>query len=63
MAQRTIGAIVLGPHKIQGQYNYMSLEMGEPIDRCIVVVLPATEEVIEHVEKFGKKQQQPFQLS
>jgi len=29
MKSRTIGAIVLGPRRIQGQYNYMSLETGE----------------------------------
>ena len=28
----TIGAIVLGPRNIQGQYNYMLLETGEKID-------------------------------
>ena len=46
MKSRTIGAIVLGPRRIQGQYNYMSLETGEKIDGRVVVILPITDDVI-----------------
>ena len=32
MKSRTIGAIVLGPNNIRGNYNYMSLETGAKIN-------------------------------
>jgi hypothetical protein len=63
MSQRTIGAIVLGPRKIQGQYNFMSLETGEQIDGRVVAVLPPTQDVIERVEQLGQQQKQPYRIS
>ena len=63
MKSRTIGAIVLGPKNIQGQYNYMSLETGEQIDGRVVAILPITEDVITRVEEFGQKQKQPYRES
>ena len=63
MKSRTIGAIVLGPRKIQGRYNYMSLETGVVIDGRVVAVLPLTVAVIERVESLGQKQDQPFRAS
>jgi len=63
MKSRTIGAIVLGPRKIQGRYNYMSLETGVIIDGRVVAVLPLTVAVIERVESLGQKQDQPFRAS
>jgi hypothetical protein len=63
MQSRTVGAIVLGPRKIQGQYNYMSLETGEQVDGRVVAVLPPTDEVIERVEQLGQQQKQPYRLS
>ena len=60
MKIRTIVAIVLSPRRIQGQYNYMSLETGEKIDGKVVAVLPITDDVIQRVEALGKTQQQPF---
>eukprot|EP00557_Chaetoceros_sp_GSL56_P002970 CAMPEP_0176488714 /NCGR_PEP_ID=MMETSP0200_2-20121128/6868_1 /TAXON_ID=947934 /ORGANISM="Chaetoceros sp., Strain GSL56" /LENGTH=957 /DNA_ID=CAMNT_0017885739 /DNA_START=340 /DNA_END=3216 /DNA_ORIENTATION=- len=63
MMQRTIGAIVLGPRRIQGQYNYMSLETGDQIDGRVVAVLPPTEDVIERVETLGQQQKQPYRAS
>jgi len=63
MKSRTIGAIVLGPQRIQGQYNYMSLETGEKIDGRVIVILPITDDVINRIESFGKAQSQPFRAS
>ena len=63
MKSRTIGAIVLGPRRIQGQYNYMSLETGEKIDGRVVVILPITDDVINRVEALGQAQSQPFRAS
>lgn len=63
MKSRTIGAIVLGPQRIQGQYNYMSLKTGEKIDGRVVVILPITDDVINQVEALGKAQNQPFRAS
>ena len=62
MKSRTIGAIVLGPRRIQGQYNYMSLETGEKIDGRVVAVLPITDDVINRVEALGKAQNQPSRM-
>ena len=63
MKSRTIGAIVMGPRKIQGRHNFMSLETGAAIDRRVVAELPLTTEVIERVENLGQDQQQPFRVS
>ena len=63
MKSRTIGAIVLGPRKIQGQYNFMSLETGEQRDGRVVARLPITQEVINRVEELGQNQGQPFRAS
>ena len=60
MKSCTIGAIVLGPRNIQGQYNYMSLETGEKIDGRVVAILPLTDDVINRVESLGQSQKQPF---
>ena len=60
MKSRSIGAIVLGPRRIQGRYNYMSLETGAIIDGRVVAVLPITVDVIGRVELLGHDQQQPF---
>ena len=63
MKTRTIGAIVLGPRKIQGQYNYMSLESGEQRDGRVVARLPLTAEVIGRVEQLGTNQGQPLRAA
>ena len=63
MRSRSIGAIVLGPRRIQGRYNYMSLETGAVIDGRVVAVLPLTAEVIDRVESLGREQKQPFRVS
>jgi len=64
MRTRTVGAIVLGPRKITGKYNYMSLESGSQIDgRVTPGQLPITNDVIERVETFGRQQRQPFRMS
>jgi hypothetical protein len=63
MASRTIGAIVLGPKLIQGQYTFMSLESGNIIDGRVVAVLPITNEVVQRVETLGSKQSQPYRAS
>ena len=63
MKSRTIGAIVLGPRNIQGQYNFMSLETGEQRDGRVVARLPITQEVINRVEELGLNQGQPFRAS
>ena len=42
MKSRTVGAIVLGPRKIQAQYNFMSLETGTEINGRVIVQLPIT---------------------
>ena len=63
MKSFTIGAIVLGPRNIQGQYNYMSLETGEKIDGRVVAILPLTNDVINRVESLGQYQKQPFRES
>jgi len=63
MKTRTIGAIVLGPRKIQGQYNYMSLESGEQRDGRVVARLPLTVEVIRRVEQLGTNQGQPLRAA
>ena len=63
MKSRTIGAIVLGPRNIQGQYNFMSLETGEQRDGRVVTKLPITQEVIDRVEELGLNQGQPFRAS
>ena len=63
MKSRSIGAIVLGPRRIQGRYNYMSLETGAVIDGRVVAVLPLTAEVIDRVESLGREQKQPFRVS
>jgi hypothetical protein len=64
MKSRTIGAIVLGPRRLQGQCNYMSLETGAKIDGRVVAELPLTEEVIQRVESLlGLAQRQPFRAS
>jgi hypothetical protein len=63
MSQRTVGAIVLGPRQIQGQYNYMSLETGQQIDGRVVAVIPPTDDVILRVEQLGIEQKQPYRLS
>ena len=63
MRSRTIPALVLGPRKIQGRYNFMSLETGAKIDGRVVSVLPPTDEVIARVELLGKNQKQPYRAS
>ena len=63
MKSRTIGAIVMGPRKIQGRYNFMSLETGAEINGRVVAEIPLTVEVIERVESLGKAQNQPFRAS
>jgi len=63
MKTRTIGATVLGPRKIQGQYNYMSLESGEQRDGRVVARLPLTAEVIRRVEQLGTNQGQPLRAA
>ena len=63
MKSHTIGAIVLSPQNIQGQYNFMSLETGEQRDRGVMARLPITQEVINHVEELGLNQGQSFRAS
>ncbi len=63
MRSRAIGAIVLGPRKIQGRYNYMSLETGQTIDGRVVAISPITDAVIARVEALGLEQNQPYRLS
>ena len=63
MTSRTIGAIVMGPRKIQGRYNFMSLETGEKKNGRVVATLPITQEVINRVEELGTNQGQPFRAS
>ena len=63
MKSRTIGAIVLGPNKIQGTYNFMSLETGSKISGRVVSELPISDEVIKRVEELGMKQNQPYRAS
>ena len=63
MKSCTIGAIVLGPRNIQGQYNFMSLETGEQRNGRVVAKLPITQEVINRVEELGLNQGQPFRAS
>ena len=63
MASRTIGAIVLGPKKIQGTYNFMSLETGAQINGRVVAQLPVTSEIIARVESLGEDQAQPYRHS
>lgn len=63
MSSWTIGAIVLGPQKIQGQYNYMSLKTGEQIEGRVVAVLPPTEDVIQWVKELRQQQKQPYRTS
>jgi hypothetical protein len=63
MKSRTIGAIVMSPRNIQGQYNFMSLETGEKKDGHVVASLPITQEVINRVEELGANQGQPFRAS
>ena len=53
MKSCTIGAIVLGPRNIQGQYNYMLLETGEKIDGRVVEILPLTDDIINRAESLG----------
>ena len=59
MRSRAIGAIVLGPRKIQGRYNYMSLETGQTIDGRVVAISPITDAVIARVEALGLEQLSP----
>ena len=63
MKTHTIGAIVLGPRKIQGQYKYMSLESGEQREGRVVTRLPLTDEVIRRVEQLGTNQGQPLRVT
>ena len=63
MKRRTIGAIVLSPRKIQGTYNFMSLETGNKISGRVVSELPISDEVIKRVEELGRKQDQPYRAS
>ena len=63
MKSRTIGAIVMGPRKIQGRYNFMSLETGAEINGRVVAEIPLTVEVIDRVESLRKDQNQPFRAS
>ena len=63
MKSRTIGAIVLGPNNIRGNYNYMSLETGAKINGRVVAELPITDEVIHRVEELGVEQGQPYRKS
>ena len=63
MLSRTIGAIVLSPRQIQGQYNFMSLETGAKTDCRVVAILPLIPEVVNRVEKLGLDQEQPFRVS
>ena len=61
---RAIGAIVMGPRKIQGRYNFMSLETGAASNGRVVAELPLTVEVIERVESLRRDpQNQPCQAS
>ena len=55
MKIRTIGAIVLIPRRIQGQYKYMSLDTGEKIYGKVVT--------IQRVETLVQTQQQTFSAS
>ena len=63
MKIRTIGGIVLITRRIQGHYNYMSLETGEKIDGKVFAVLIITDDIIQRVETIGKIQQQTFRAS
>lgn len=63
MMSRTIGAIVLSPRQIQGQYNFMSLETGSKIDGRVVAILPLIPELVDRVEKLRLDQEQPFRVS
>ena len=63
MKSRTIGAIVMGPRNITGQYNFMSLETGSGINGRVVARLPITTNVIERVENLGKDQKQPYKIT
>ena len=63
MKSRIVGAIVLSPRNIQGQYNFMSLETGKEVNGRVVGVLPITQEVIQQVKQFGIDQGQPLRES
>ena len=63
MKSRTIGAILLRPRRIQGQYNYMYLETGGGIYGKVVAVIPITDDVIQQIETLRKTQQQTFRAS
>ena len=56
MASRTIGAIVLGPQLIKGEYKFMYLETGASINGKVVAILPITDKVITRVENLGTQQ-------
>ena len=56
MAERTLGAICLGPiDNAQGGYKFMSLRSGKLIRRYAWTEVPMTQEVIDRVIFFGKK--------
>ena len=63
MKIRTTRAIILFTRRIQGQYNYMSLDTGENIDGRVFAMLPITDSIIRRVETIRKMQQQPFRAS
>ncbi|CAJ1952620.1 unnamed protein product [Cylindrotheca closterium] len=63
MKSRTIGAIVLDPRNLTGQYNFMSLETGRETNGRVTTAMPITDDVIKRVEELRLEQQQPYRES
>ena len=64
MAERTLGAICLGPiDNAQGGYKFMSLRSGKLIQRYAWTEVPMTQEVIDRVIFFGQNEKVPEGVS
>ena len=60
MAERTLGAICLGPvDNVQGGYKFMSLRTGKKIKRYAWTPIPMTNEVINRVIEIAAKERGP----
>ena len=53
-----IGAIILDPKGMNGNYNFMSLETGRELHKRVVKELPITEELIDQIDLLGLQQTQ-----
>ena len=63
MAERTLGAICLGPiNNEQGGYKFMSLRSGALIRGYAWTPIPMTQEVIDKVISYGEKENVPDDL-